>query len=90
MAYTPGVARVCLAIRDDRDSRARTVNEEMKVAAAQALAGCVTTSELSEEYIIPSVFTKIVAPAVAEGVARVAHETGVARRGRRLDLSRVE
>jgi malate dehydrogenase (oxaloacetate-decarboxylating) len=68
------------------DSRARTVNDEMKLAAAQAIAGCVSRGELSGEYIIPSVFNKNVAPAVAEGVARAAWETGVARRRRRLDL----
>ena len=69
---------------------ARTVHDDMKLAAAQALARCVTASELGEEYIIPSVFNRNVAPAVAEGVARAAHDTGVAWRGRRLDLSRVE
>ena len=70
------------------DSRARTVNDEMKLAAAHAIAGCVTRSELSEEYIIPSVFNKAVASAVAEGVARAAQATGIARRRRRrLDLS---
>ena len=67
------------------DSRARTVNDEMKVAAAQALAACVSRVELGAEYIIPSVFNKNVAPAVAEGVARAAWETGVARRRRRVD-----
>ena len=65
------------------DSRARTVNDEMKLAAARALAGAVARSELSAEYIIPSVFNRAVAPAVAEGVARAAHQTGVARRRRR-------
>ncbi len=65
------------------DSRARTVNDEMKVAAAHALAACVSRGELSGEYIIPSVFNKNVAPAVADGVARAAHETGTARRRRR-------
>src|SRR5437588_1005014 len=69
------------------DSRARTVNDEMKVAAARAIAACVGRSELSEEYIIPSVFNKAVAPAVAAGVARAAHATGVARRRRQTDLS---
>ena len=69
------------------DSRARTVNDEMKLAAARALAGCVARSELSEEYIIPSVFNKAVAPAVAEGVARAAWDTGAARRRRRFDVS---
>ena len=65
------------------DSRARTVNDEMKLAAARALAGAVARSELSAEYIIPSGFNKAVAPAVAEGVARAAHQTDVARRRRR-------
>jgi malate dehydrogenase (oxaloacetate-decarboxylating) len=70
------------------DSRARMVNDEMKVAAARAIAACVSRGELSEEYIIPSVFNKNVAPAVAESVARAAHATGVARRRRRrLDLA---
>jgi malate dehydrogenase (oxaloacetate-decarboxylating) len=69
------------------DSRARTVNDEMKVAAARALAACVSRGELSAEYIIPSVFNKTVAPAVAEGVARAAWETGAARRRRRFDVS---
>jgi malate dehydrogenase (oxaloacetate-decarboxylating) len=67
------------------DSRARMVNDEMKVAAAQALSACVGRSELGAEYIIPSVFNKSVAPAVAEGVARAAWETGAARRRRRVD-----
>ena len=71
------------------DSRARTVNDEMKLAAARALAACVSRGELSEEYIIPSVFNKTVAPAVAEGVARAAWETGAARRRRRFDVSAV-
>jgi len=69
------------------DSRARTVNDEMKLAAARALAACVSRGELSAEYIIPSVFNKTVAPAVAEGVARAAWETGAARRRRRFDVS---
>ena len=43
----------------------------------------MTAGELSAEYIIPSVFNKSVAPAVAEGVARAAHDTGMARRRRR-------
>jgi malate dehydrogenase (oxaloacetate-decarboxylating) len=65
------------------DSRARTVNDEMKLAAARALADAVTRSELGAEYIIPSVFNKAVVPAVAEGVAGAAYQTGVARRRRR-------
>ena len=69
------------------DSRARSVNDEMKLAAARALAGCVARGELSEEYIIPSVFNKAVAPAVAKGVARAAWDTGAARRRHRFDVS---
>src|SRR5213080_134611 len=71
------------------DSRARAVNDEMKVAAARALSACVSRSELSEEYIIPSVFNKNVAPAVAEGVVRAAHETASARRRRTVDRSAI-
>jgi malate dehydrogenase (oxaloacetate-decarboxylating) len=67
------------------DARARTVNDEMKLAAARALAACVNRGELSAEYIIPSVFNKGVAPAVAAGVARAASETGTARRRRRTE-----
>jgi malate dehydrogenase (oxaloacetate-decarboxylating) len=68
------------------DVRARTINEEMKLAAAHAIAAIVRPEELSEEYIIPSVFDKSVAPAVAEAVAHTARETGVARAHRRPSL----
>src|SRR3989441_422948 len=71
------------------DSRARAVNDEMKVAAARALSACVSRSELSEEYIIPGVFNKNVAPAVAEGVVRSAYETATARRRRTPDRSAI-
>ena len=54
---------------------------------ARALAGYLPRAELSAEYIIPSVFNKTVAPAVAEGVARGAWQTGAARRRRRFDVS---
>jgi len=66
------------------DSRARAVNEEMKIAAARAIAGIVGKGELHEEYIIPSVFDRRVVETVAEAVARAAHATGVARRRRLL------
>jgi malate dehydrogenase (oxaloacetate-decarboxylating) len=69
------------------DARARMVNDEMKLAAARGLAACVSRSELCEEYIIPSVFNKSVAPAVADGVARAAHDTATARRRRRPGLT---
>jgi len=68
------------------DCRARTVNDEMKIAAARALAGCVRPSERSPEYIIPSVFNKAVAPAIALEVTRAAERTGVARRVRRFEV----
>lgn len=64
------------------DARARTVNDEMKVAAARGIAGIVSAEELGEEYIIPSVFDKRVVEAVAAGVAQAACETGAARRSR--------
>ena len=67
------------------DSRARLVNDEMKIAAAHAIASCVGRGELGPEYIIPSVFNKKVAPAVAREVAKAAQKTGVARRRRRAD-----
>src|SRR5215475_13811219 len=67
------------------DIRARLVNDEMKLAAAHAIAGCVSRGELGPEYIIPSVFNKRVAPAVASEVARAAQKTGVARRRPRAD-----
>jgi malate dehydrogenase (oxaloacetate-decarboxylating) len=67
------------------DSRARVVNDEMKIAAAHAIASCVGRGELGPEYIIPSVFNKKVAPAVAREVAKAAQKTGVARRRRRAD-----
>src|SRR5437660_5269029 len=69
-------------------SRARTLNDEMKIAAARAIAGCVSRSELGPEYIIPSVFNKHVAAEVAEAVARAAHRTGAARRRRRVGRPR--
>jgi malate dehydrogenase (oxaloacetate-decarboxylating) len=64
------------------DVRASRVNDEMKLAAAHALAGLVADSELSEEYITPSMFDRRVVDAVAGAVADAAIETGVARRRR--------
>lgn len=62
------------------DVRARHVNEEMKVAAAQAIAGIISDEELHPDYIVPSVFDRRVATAVAEAVSRSALQTGMARR----------
>ena len=62
------------------DCRAKTINEEMKLAAAEALAGLVSDDELSADYIIPKAFDRRVGPAVAAAVAEAARETGVARK----------
>ncbi len=61
------------------DVRASDINEEMKMAAAQALAGLISDDELSADYIIPAAFDKRVGPAVAKAVADAARRTGVAR-----------
>jgi len=65
------------------DARASHVNQAMKIAAARAIASLVGARELSEEYIIPSVFDTRVAPAVSGAVAKAAYRTGAARRSRR-------
>jgi malate dehydrogenase (oxaloacetate-decarboxylating) len=69
----PGVFRGAL------DVRARQINEEMKVAAAYAIAGLVEDSELKEDYVLPDAFDPRVAPAVAAAVAKAAMDSGVAR-----------
>lgn len=69
----PGIFRGAL------DVRASDINDEMKIAAAQAIAAFVTDDKLSADYIIPSPFEKGVAPAVAAAVAEAARKTGVAR-----------
>jgi len=61
------------------DVRASDINEEMKMAAAQALSELIADDELSEDYIIPKAFDKRVGPAVAKAVAEAARATGVAR-----------
>lgn len=61
------------------DVQASCINEEMKIAAANALAELISDDELSEEYIIPKPFDARVAPAVAKAVAQAARDTGVAR-----------
>jgi malate dehydrogenase (oxaloacetate-decarboxylating) len=65
------------------DVRAKRVNDQMKLAAAHALASIVAKSELSDEYITPSMFDARVVPAVAAAVAEAAVKTGVARKQRR-------
>ena len=69
----PGIFRGAL------DVRASEINDEMKIAAAKAIASFVTDDLLSADYIIPSALDKNVATAVAQAVAKVAKETGVAR-----------
>ena len=61
------------------DVRAREINEEMKLAAAHALAGLVSPEELSPRFILPKPFDPRVGPAVAAAVAQSARDTGVAR-----------
>ena len=61
------------------DVRASDINEEMKVAAANALANLISDEELNEDYIIPAAFDPRVGPAVAKAVAEAARATGVAR-----------
>ena len=70
----PGIFRGAL------DCGARQISEKMKVAAAHAIAGCISDDELHEENIIPSPFNRNVAPVVAAAVIRVAQEQGLARR----------
>lgn len=61
------------------DVRASCINEKMKLAAADALAGLISDDELTEDYIIPKAFDKRVAPAIAKAVAKAARDTGVAK-----------
>ncbi|MCG3146957.1 MAG: NAD-dependent malic enzyme [Verrucomicrobiae bacterium] len=70
----PGVFRGAL------DARASDINEAMKVAAAKAIAESISPDELSEEYIVPSIFNKQVTRRVARAVEAAAHASGVARR----------
>jgi malate dehydrogenase (oxaloacetate-decarboxylating) len=70
----PGVFKGALEVR------ARTINEEMKLAAAEAIAGVIPQDELHEDYVVPSVFNRRVAEAVSEAVAAAAVASGVARR----------
>jgi malate dehydrogenase (oxaloacetate-decarboxylating) len=71
----PGIFRGAL------DVRARTITEEMKMAAARAIASIVDEDDLSEDYIIPSVFNRDVAPAVAAAVGEEARADGTAEAG---------
>jgi malate dehydrogenase (oxaloacetate-decarboxylating) len=70
----PGIFRGAL------DCQASTINEEMKLATAHAIAGTVKESHLCADYIIPSVFDSSVAPKIAKAVRDAAIKTGVARK----------
>jgi malate dehydrogenase (oxaloacetate-decarboxylating) len=72
----PGIFRGAL------DVRSRGIDEAMKLAAAHAISSVIPESDLGPEYIIPSVFNRAVAPAVADAVAKAAIESGIARRDR--------
>ena len=72
----PGIFRGAL------DVRARGIDEAMKLAAARAIAAVIPESDLGPEYIVPSVFNRAVAPAVATAVGNAAIESGIARRSR--------
>jgi malate dehydrogenase (oxaloacetate-decarboxylating) len=76
MLCFPGLFRGLL------DSRARTVNEEIKLAASMAIASMVDEKELSEDYIVPSIFDRKVVTTVALAVSDAAHRTDVARKER--------
>jgi malate dehydrogenase (oxaloacetate-decarboxylating) len=77
----PGIFRGALACRAVR------INEEMKLAAANAIAAIISDSELHPEYIVPSVFDKRVAEAVARDVEAAAYQSGVARRVKGVEPS---
>lgn len=76
----PGIFRGVL------DCRAPEINMEMKIAAAEAIASVISSKELCEEYIIPSVFNRKVSPAVAAAVVKAAKKTGVARRQKKVSF----
>jgi malate dehydrogenase (oxaloacetate-decarboxylating) len=71
----PGLMRGAL------DARASAITEDMKLAAAHAIAAAIPEDQLEPDYVIPSVFDRNVAPLVAETVAHAANESGVARKG---------
>jgi malate dehydrogenase (oxaloacetate-decarboxylating) len=77
----PGIFRGAL------DVRAPSITEEMKMAAARAIAATVEEKELSEDYIIPSVFNREVAPAVAAAVAEEARAAGTALAGQEVGFA---
>jgi malate dehydrogenase (oxaloacetate-decarboxylating) len=77
----PGIFRGAL------DVRAPVITEEMKMAAAHAIAAIVSDEELRDDYIIPSVFNRDVSPAVAAAVAEQARAAGVALAGQEVGFA---
>lgn len=77
----PGMFRGAL------DVRATDINEEMKLAAAHAIASVVGDNELNEDYIVPGVFNPLIAESVAKAVAEAAIRTGIARKGSIDDMN---
>jgi malate dehydrogenase (oxaloacetate-decarboxylating) len=80
----PGIFRGAL------DVRATAITEQMKMAAARAIADIVSTDELREDYIIPSVFNREVVSAVAAAVAEEARESGTAEAGAEVGFAQTE
>ncbi len=80
----PGIFRGAL------DVRARQITEEMKTAAARAIAEVIPEEELREDYIVPSVFNRDVAPAVAAAVAETARAQGIAEAGDEVGFADTE
>jgi len=80
----PGIFRGAL------DVRAKAITEEMKIAAARAIASIVEEKELREDYIIPSVFNRDVAPAVAAAVAEQARASGTALAGQQVGFAQAD
>jgi malate dehydrogenase (oxaloacetate-decarboxylating) len=80
----PGIFRGAL------DVRARQITEEMKTAAARAIADVIPEEELREDYIVPSVFNRDVAPAVAAAVAETARGQGIAEAGDEVGFADTE
>ncbi|MDX2032475.1 MAG: malic enzyme-like NAD(P)-binding protein [Blastocatellia bacterium] len=80
----PGIFRGAL------DCRATDINEDMKLAAAHAIASVIPADELHPEHIIPSVFNRQVAPLVAKAVEEAARRSGVARRDRSKEKMMIE
>jgi malate dehydrogenase (oxaloacetate-decarboxylating) len=77
----PGVFRGAL------DVRASAITREMELAAARAIAAVIAPDELEPDYVVPSVFNRAVAPAVAAAVAEAAERAGVVRRARAVEAA---